>query len=165
MMFNVGEAKEEQSYELLPDGKYEVEVTNAEMKNNDKGDTRLNVTLTVSEGKFKGRKLWDSPWLQHSNEKATSFGHSRIKSIMAATGNDDFSFSSSDDFLAKTMGTCFDINVGRDTYNDKTKNKVTFVFVAKEPADNSIGGGHGTTTTVDGGLKSDDVPSLDDIPF
>ena len=161
-MFNVGNAEKEQSFELLPDGTYEAEVTAAEIKSNDKGDQRLNVTFTIADGEHKGRKVWDSPWLSHSNPKAQSFGNSRIKSIMSAAGATDYTFGSSDDFLTKTMGTIIEISIGRDTYNDKTKNKVTFV---QAPTTGSIGGGHGTTSTVEGGLKSDDVPSLNDIPF
>lgn len=159
-MFNVGEAKEEQSFELLPEGNYEAEVTAAEIKANDKGDNRLNITFTIADGPHKGRKVWDSPWITHSNPKAQAFGNSRIKSIMKAAGASDFSFGSSDDFLTKTMGTVIDISVGTDTYNDRTKNKVTFV---KAPAE-EINGGMGTTETRLA-EKGGDVPSLDQIPF
>lgn len=66
----------------LPVGKYLVQITNAEYKQNNAGTgSRLGIECTVMDGIYANRKLFDGYNLQHSNPLAQNIGQSQYAKL------------------------------------------------------------------------------------
>ena len=71
--------------ELLPAGKYTVEITNSTTKETKaKNGSYLELELTVLEGEFRGRKLWDRLCLKHVNQKTERIAQANLSAICHA---------------------------------------------------------------------------------
>lgn len=74
---------EERSFDLLPRGQYLIEVTGAEERTGEtSGVDYLNLELTVLDGEFQGRKLFDS--MSYSQNALW-----KLKGFLRAAGYDE----------------------------------------------------------------------------
>lgn len=74
-----------QPMEAVPAGWYSVIVSDAEIKANDGGNgRRLALEFTVTEGGFKGRKIWDGLNIVHSNPQAQEIACQQFSAICHA---------------------------------------------------------------------------------
>jgi len=82
IIFNWDEIEDGSGFDLIPPGPYPVAITKVELKDSKQmidsggkeGYPYINVELTVQEGEFKGRKVWDI-WSLHP--KAIKIGLGR----------------------------------------------------------------------------------------
>ena len=63
-------ANQVNTFESLPEGQYTVKVESAEVAPTSKGGQMIKVQFVVTEGKYKGRKLWNQFSI---GEKSTKF--------------------------------------------------------------------------------------------
>ncbi len=74
-------------FEPLPAGKYVACITASEMKATKQGDgSYLQLELTVLEGEYKGRKVWDRLCLNHSNPKAVQIARGTLSALCRSIG-------------------------------------------------------------------------------
>lgn len=86
VVIDMSEVEESKGFELLPTGWYLVDITDDNEREVKKeggkipfGTKGANITFTVAEGPFEGRKVWDGFW-NHSS----SFPY--LKKLMAKSG-------------------------------------------------------------------------------
>lgn len=74
-------------FEPLPNGDYEVVITESEMKpTKDGGGEYLAVTFEVLEGDHKGRRLWHNLNLKNKSDKAVQIAKGQLSAICKAVG-------------------------------------------------------------------------------
>lgn len=76
------------SFEPLPAGPYEVEITDADVRELKSGNgTGLNVEYTViSPEAYAGRKIWQNLNIAHTNPQAEQIGQSQLSALCRAVG-------------------------------------------------------------------------------
>lgn len=71
----------------LPAGEYLAHITESDVVNLKSGNGQgLKLTFEVIDGPFKGRRVWESLNVVHSNELAQSIAQSQLSAICRATG-------------------------------------------------------------------------------
>jgi len=75
-----------QSRELLPPGKYNVQIVASEFKDTSTGGQMLVIELDILEGAHQGRKMWDRLNLQNANPKAVEIAEETLRDICLAMG-------------------------------------------------------------------------------
>ena len=73
-------------YFPMPPGNYQAQIIQDEEKISKNGDRYVQLTVQISDGQFKGRLLWESLNLWHSNEKPRSIARATFASICKAVG-------------------------------------------------------------------------------
>jgi len=74
-------------FEPIPAGKYLAAITDSEMKPTKAGDgSYLELELTVLEGEYKDRKVWDRLCLNHPNAMAVKIARGTLSAICRAVG-------------------------------------------------------------------------------
>jgi hypothetical protein len=72
-------------FDPLPPGKYLAEITDSEMKPTKAGNGEmLQLELTVIDGEFKNRKIWDRLCLRHPNPEAVKIAQANLSAICHA---------------------------------------------------------------------------------
>lgn len=85
--FNAATVPPSSAFELLPAGWYNVRMTASEMKpTQDGAGSYLNLTFTVDDGPFKGRKIFDRLNLNNKNATAVKIAYESLSAICHATG-------------------------------------------------------------------------------
>lgn len=85
--FDAEKVEPRQEYEPLPAGKYQVVITDSEMKETKAGDGEyLQLTFEVLEGDYKGRKLWARLNLVNPNETAVQIARAELSGVCRALG-------------------------------------------------------------------------------
>ena len=82
--FDATQVDPQQSFDPIPAGKYTAAITKSEIKPTKKGGQRLALELTVMEGEFKGRKLFDGLNIQNENPVAQEIAYKVLSSICHA---------------------------------------------------------------------------------
>jgi hypothetical protein len=72
--------------EVIPPGKYLVQIVNSEMKLTSTGGELLWLEFDILDGEHKGRKLFDRLNLQNSNAQAVEIAQRALSAICHATG-------------------------------------------------------------------------------
>jgi hypothetical protein len=75
-----------QSRELLPAGKYNVQVVASEWKDTSKGGQMLVLEVEIIDGPSQGRKMWDRLNLENANPKAVEIAEETLRDICLAQG-------------------------------------------------------------------------------
>lgn len=115
-------------FELLPEAEYEVVLMNyTDQKTKDNSDL-INVEFEITEGDFRGRKLWDNFVIK---ENALW----RLKMFLKALdlphkGQINFD---SDDWINKPLK----VKVYHDEYNGKKRSKISDYLSSNKKIDNS----------------------------
>lgn len=74
-------------FELLPPNWYNVELSDAKVKNTKAGNGKyLEVTLTVLDGEYKSRKIWARFNLKNANKQAEEIGARELAGLGIACG-------------------------------------------------------------------------------
>lgn len=77
----------EGGFDAIPSGKYLATITASEWKAAKSGRGEyLELTLTIQDGPFKGRKLWDRLNLKHENATTANIARGQFAGIRKATG-------------------------------------------------------------------------------
>ena len=81
------EAKGMMSFDALPEGDYDVVVTEAAMVNNKSSEgAHIAVTMQVIEGDFTGRLIWANYNVSNPNATAEKIGRSELAALCRAMG-------------------------------------------------------------------------------
>ena len=71
--------------EILPAGKYVVEITNSATKETKaKNGSYLELEMTVLTGEYKGRKLWDRLCVNHANQTTQRIAQANLSALCHA---------------------------------------------------------------------------------
>lgn len=71
--------------ETLPAGKYVVEITKSETKETKaKNGSYLELEMTVLDGEYRGRKVWDRLCLVHDNQKTQNIARANLSALCHA---------------------------------------------------------------------------------
>ena len=120
--FNVADygSDENKSYDVLPDGKYDVIVLEAKEKTTTKGDRAIELTFQVLDGQYKERLLWETLNLWNSSDEARKIARERLFSICKACNAP--TATSADVLLGRRM----QISVGRrmNDFRGKEENHI-----------------------------------------
>jgi hypothetical protein len=126
--FNVADygSDDNRSYDVLPDGKYDVIVLEAKEKTTKKGDRAIEMTFQVIDGQYKERLLWETLNLWNSSDQARTIARDRLSSICKACNAP--SATSTDVLLGRRM----QVSVGtrRNEFRGKDENHIKS-FTAK----------------------------------
>ncbi|MBY5992491.1 DUF669 domain-containing protein [Ferrimonas balearica] len=77
----------ENNFSPLPRGEYPVLITGARMEDNQKRTGKLCIVeLQVTDGQFKGRKLWHNMNIWHQSEQAQEIGRKELSGLLQAIG-------------------------------------------------------------------------------
>jgi hypothetical protein len=86
-MFDLSNVTPSGSFEVLPAGKYNASCTNAELKETANGKGKyIKIELTITDGKFEGRKLWTNFNVVNENQKAKEIGLGQLKNFLLNAG-------------------------------------------------------------------------------
>jgi len=73
----------ENEKKTLPEGKYNVACTQAEVKDTKSGTGQyISAELTITDGEYKSRKIFQSFNIKNDNPKATEIGLQQLKSFL-----------------------------------------------------------------------------------
>lgn len=78
-----------QSYELIPNGVYNVVISKSEMGTTQKGDAKLSLTMDICEGshpEFANRKVFENLNIGNSNPKAREISREQLSAICSIMG-------------------------------------------------------------------------------
>jgi len=82
-MINLDYEPQPYGFSVLPENIYTVEITDISHTKTKKG---INMTYTVMEGDYKGRKLFDNANIFHENEVSKAIGYKKLDGISYALG-------------------------------------------------------------------------------
>ncbi len=85
--FNAATVPPQEAFDVLPAGWYNARITASEMKPTKDGTgSMLLLTLTVIDGKYANRKIFDRLNLKNKSPKAVEIAYQTLSSICHATG-------------------------------------------------------------------------------
>ncbi len=85
--FDVNTVEPQKDFDLIPPGKYPVSIDKAEVLQTRKGDGYyLKVCMTVLDGQYRNRKLWDNINIQNPSQQCTTIGLGELSALGRATG-------------------------------------------------------------------------------
>lgn len=99
--FNTNSVPPQSDYDVLPPGKYLVQIDKSEVKQTKKGNGHyLEIAMTVFDGQYRNRKLWDRINIQNPSQQCTDIGLRQLSALGRAVGI--ALVTSEDQFLSKT---------------------------------------------------------------
>jgi len=85
--FNAAEVSTENQFDPVPNGDYEVIITESETKETKAGTgSYLQLTLEILSGHYQGRRIWDRLNLWNQNQTAVDIANRTLSQICHATG-------------------------------------------------------------------------------
>ena len=85
--FNANEVEPNEHFDAIPAGKYVAAITDSKIKPTKRGDgSYLELELTLLEGEYKGRKLWDRLCINHPNVQTVQIARGKLSAICRAVG-------------------------------------------------------------------------------
>ncbi len=85
--FDAREVKPSAAPEPVPAGKYLAEITASEMKPIKNGQgSYLELEMTIADGEFRGRRVWDRLCINHPNTKTVEIARANLSAICHAIG-------------------------------------------------------------------------------
>lgn len=115
---------EDVGFENLPKGIYPVVVEKSEVKDTNDGKGKyINVELTISEGEFSGRKVFDLFNVVNESEKAENIGKGMLKQLIVASGADIEVFTDADQLVGLEMDIVLGMQKATEEYEERNKVK------------------------------------------
>jgi len=85
--FNANEVEPNAGFDPIPADKYIAMITASQMKPTKNGDgSYLELELTILEGPYKDRKLWDRLCLSHPNSQTVKIARGNLSALCRAVG-------------------------------------------------------------------------------
>ena len=85
--FDATQVQPNQPFEVIPGGKYPVQIVASEMKLTSDGDGQyLSLEHEIIDGQYKGRKLWNNLNLKNRNPQTVEIAQRELSAICHATG-------------------------------------------------------------------------------
>lgn len=99
--FDVNTVEPQSDFDVLPPGKYPVQIDRTEVKQTKKGDGHyIEFAMTILDGPAKNRKLWDRINIDNPSQQCVDIGLRQLSALGRAVGVQVV--SSEDQFLGKT---------------------------------------------------------------
>jgi len=120
--YGVDEQKEFGSRELLPDGKYNLQIVETLGKETKKGDPMISIKLLCVEGQYSGSWVWDNIVIPTPDSPGWGIA-GRTMHFLHCIGEPfqgNFAWNS-DNWMYKNVK----VSVGKELYNDKPKNIIS----------------------------------------
>lgn len=117
-----------ESMKTLPEGTYEVVLNSAENKDSKKGSPMISMEFEVSEGSYKGAKLYENCSLQPQ-------ALFKLKSVLEALGF-DIPNKAFDLDLNELIGLTCEVEVGHEVYEGKKRARILQYNTPDEDSDN-----------------------------
>ena len=137
-MFDLTDVKN--TFDLIPGGTMvPAVVTSAEWKTSKAGVDYLQSEMTIFDGEWEGRKLWNNLNLMSTNETANNIAKAQLKTLVAGTGEATEQLEK-DEVVSAIMESRVEVKVGvqrSDEYGDKNTVKSMKVWV--EEQSNNVG--------------------------
>lgn len=87
MAFDASSVPAQQSFDTIPPGKYPVQITQSEMRDNKAGTGKyLWLEMQITDGQHAGRLLWDRLNLINQNQTAVDIAYQTLGAICKAAG-------------------------------------------------------------------------------
>lgn len=85
--FDATQVEPQESFDPIPAGEYNVLIEDSEMKPTKSGNGEyLQITFSVLDGQYNGRKIWDRLNLLNPNQTAVDIANRTLSAICHATG-------------------------------------------------------------------------------
>jgi hypothetical protein len=85
--FDANSVPDQQSFDTIPPGKYQVQITQSEMRDNKAGTGKyLWLEMQIIDGPSAGRLLWDRLNLINQNQTAVDIAYQTLGAICKAVG-------------------------------------------------------------------------------
>ncbi len=85
--FDANSVAPAQAFEVLPAGKYKVQVVDSDMRPTKNGDGQyLWLEMEILDGEYQGRKMWDRMNLVNPNAQAVEIAQRQLSALCHATG-------------------------------------------------------------------------------
>lgn len=85
--FDATQVAPNQPFEVLPPGKYKVQVTDSDMRPTKDGTGQyLWLEMEILDGEYQGRKMWDRLNLVNQNQQAVEIAQRSLSALCHATG-------------------------------------------------------------------------------
>lgn len=141
------------AFEPIPEGTYAFEITKTEIRKSRNGDNQVNVTLTVCEGEYEGRKVFYLLTFLPPNRDGAGI----VKRWLHAIGEE---YEGRITVNPQQWGGTVTCDVKIDEYQGRKSNKITAVHLPEhiENNDKSVPAKQMASTV----RKSE---GLDDVPF
>jgi hypothetical protein len=121
-----------EAFELLPKGRYEAMITASEECPNKAGTgSYIKLELTITDGPFAGRKVWDNLNLDNPSKKAVKIAKETLAAICAAVGINGV-VRDSEDLHDKPLAIDVTQEIGGQYENNRVKAYLS--LGAKQPA-------------------------------
>lgn len=78
--------QDERSFEPMPAGDYNCQITESEIVETRTGGEMLKLTIEVIDGPYANRKVWDNLNIRNNNPTAQSIAHRTLADLCAACG-------------------------------------------------------------------------------
>lgn len=113
--FDASAVEPNQPFEVIPAGKYKVQVVDSDMKPTKDGMGQyLWLELEILEGEFTGRKLWDRLNLVNANAQAVEIAQRSLSALCRSTGQ--MAVSDSEQLHLKPVVATVRVRPPRDQY-------------------------------------------------
>lgn len=119
----------ELSFEPVPAGTYEVQITDADLKTSRNGDSRyiwLELTI-VKNPEFNDRKIWARITTEHPKEQAVNKGRAQIMDLCEIFGFSQ-GFNDTDMLKGKLLGVKVKISEGTPDYPNKQNDVIAYLY-------------------------------------
>lgn len=126
----------EATFGPIPKGVYNMVVTEAEETVTKAGNKRINITFSITDGEYSGRKIWEGYNLTGENTKAVQISRGQLKALWKCAGHTDFRIESADKFIGIEVTASVKIQEGRDGFDDRN---VISTFKPKVKSETSPG--------------------------
>lgn len=85
--FDATQVAPSQAFEVIPAGKYKVQITDSDMRPTKDGNGQyLWLEMEILDGEFQSRKLWDRLNLVNQNQQAVEIAQRNLSALCHATG-------------------------------------------------------------------------------
>ncbi|NLA67199.1 MAG: DUF669 domain-containing protein [Gammaproteobacteria bacterium] len=84
--FDANSVAPAEDFSPIPVGDYPMQITDSDLLPTKKGGHRLSLTFEVTDGQFKGRKVWANLNLDNPNPKAVEIAQRELSAICHAVG-------------------------------------------------------------------------------
>lgn len=74
------------SFDLIPNGKYPMEIQESELATSRAGDPMLKLTFAVTEGKYVNRKIFANLCIGHKSDKVRQIALDQLSQLLMAVG-------------------------------------------------------------------------------
>ena len=117
MDYAPGNESGDKEYALMPEGEYQIEIVDSQEKVSAAGNSYLSLKLSVTDGAFKNRLIWDNLNVNHPKNDVRDIARKILGDICTACGVRGVNDTA--ELHYKPMQAIVAIDLGTNGFNDK----------------------------------------------